>query len=795
MTLRRRTVGIGITALVIGLATLLFRWAGVVVPRPLPVDAVRPVDAPSPATRDLAVSLERNSAAAEQSIATGELAWIRGRVLDATDRAPIPGATIQLAAGAMPVARPPIAPVLSAADGSFCLPVAPIGRDSLEVRASGRGPRVFLLAGTGPRLDLGDVLMSEAAVASLRVVDAKGVPVSGAAVFWRKRTRAFVAGSTMPDVGSGLLFDLEQPTAVTAVDGRVALPEATFGTYGLLIVREGFRCLLRDVPIMVDSLNDLGTHLLEPAPPVEVALVREDGGVVHAAAVRMKLSATDSLALSSRGSYVLLPPPPEGVPRVDARADEIDGSFWGESDAAEPRRVILERKVPGVAVRWSSGTDADAPVTLWCFALQRGVLWEQASAARTLRSESWHCWPRRGPDVRFVAWSPRRGLGTASTSTRISGAEHGREAAGPLLQWQELSRRALRITVDGAPAADAVVVGEVELTDEVVGAAVGGTQRPRAMFTSVSDRNGIAQLGAVGGLRVSARVTLAGHPPVEVQLEPGGAEETTVRLTSGCHVVVRIADTPLLHRGMRIGIQAQGRPQRWFPVTGTEMHIEDLEPGPTDVTLEIPAEHGPALEPPVLDVTAFGRPDATIELDRVRVVVGPAPVWVQLSAAVGPVASLMVLAPRALRVAVTPVNPRAMPRQRAFVGSRMSAATRVANLYEGRWIVELLDSDLRIVWWREVDVSRTPQQLIASLPPKLARFEGGPASAQGHLTAQMLDGHTIPWLVVLVRYSSGVEVTAVPEGRYLGELATSDGTWRGYAQVEGSRVTLTASTR
>jgi hypothetical protein len=166
-----------------------------------------------------------------------------------------------------------------------------------------------------------------------------------------------------------------------------------------------------------------------------------------------------------------------------------------------------------------------------------------------------------------------------------------------------------------------------------------------------------------------------------------------------------------------------------------------------------------------------------------------------LSRVRGPQAELSVVAPRALRVAVTPIGARGLPKQRAFVGMRASAVTRVCGLFDGPWIVELLDSELRPVWWQEVDIVRAQTDLFAAVPASTALAEGGPADAAGLLSAQARDGRLVPWLQFPVRLAGGTASTGLPDGTYRADLQSSAGPWRGVARVGGQRLVLTAMPR
>lgn len=726
--------------------------------------------------------------------------WIRGRVVDGVRGEPIEGADLRLVSsntGAKPASS---TTVRSADDGRFTVVVGVRGAERLEVRAPGREMRSVRVDGDGwmPQLDLGDVPLHPAKASRLWVVDPSGSPVVGASVFCRLLTRVALWGNAALEAaeGSGNIFELANPAATTGEDGTAVLPQLTFGTHRLLVVRDGFRCHLHDVQVKGDGMEDVGTVTLDPAEAVELTLAREDGGVVQEAEVDLEFSAGDSLKIAVQGAKVRLAPPPGGELRVSASTQDAEGSFWGDLERPGDSVVPLRLKVPGVRVAWSKGT-GDESLTLWCFAAQYGALWEQARAFRSLRDGSWHCWPRRGPEVRFVAWSPRMGLGSASATVPRLGANRGRRAAepAPLLAWRPLPRRALRIVAGDAPAAGALVVGSVELTEDVVGASFGGTQRPTAELACISGSDGMADLGAAGGLPVSARVTLAGHPPVEVKLAADAPEVTTVRLDRGGEVVVELAQSPLLSQGLRIGVHPRGGTPRWFPVAGLATRLRDLALGPADVVLDMPAEAGWLLEPPVFALGAIGRPMARLESDRVPVVVDATTVHVDLSFVRGPQAELSVVAPRALRVAVTPIGARSLPKQRAFVGMRASAVTRVCGLFDGPWLVELLDTDLRPVWWQEVDVVRAQTDLVASVPVSTALAEGGPADAAGLLSAQARDGRLLPWLQFPVRLANGTAAASLPDGVYRADLQSAAGPWRGVARVGGQRLALTAMPR
>lgn len=763
-------------------------------PPPL-VEGVPRTDQPGAADMPTAVRVDLESPRSEVPQPGPASGWIRGRVVDGTSSDPIVGADVRLVA--LATGSTPLSPsVQSSDDGRFLLAVAARDEERLEVRAPGRSPRFLRLDGMAPQLDLGDVLLYQAKESRLRVIDPSGAPVAGASVFCRLCNRVVIWGNAAPEAGSGLVFNLDGPAATTDGNGCVVLPQLTFGTHRLLVVRDGFRCHMHDVQVSDDAMEDLGTVTLEPANAVDLTLAREDGGVVREAKVDLELSAVDLLSLTVQGAKVRLAPPPRGDLRVTASTHDADGSYWGSLDGQGSAEVLLRLKVPAVRVLWPKGS-TDEPVTLWCFATQDKNLWEQASAVRSLRDGSWHCWPRRGQEVRFVAWSPRMGLGTASATVPRLGVNRVAQStkSEPTLAWRRLPRRALRIVVGDTPAVGALVIGNVELTDGVVGAIIGGTQRPRARISCISGADGVVELGATGGLRVSARVSLAGCPPVEVELATDAPEETPVRLGRGGEVVVRIADTPLLFRGLRLGVQAKGGAPRWFPVTGSQTRLVGIAPGPTDVILELPAEAGWSLEPPVFDVREIGRPATGLELDRMSVVVDEEAVRAYLSVAHGPQANLSVVAPRALRLAVTPIGARSLPKQRAFISSRVSAVTRVCGLFEGIWVVELLDPELRSVWFREVEVARTPMDLFATVPSSTAAVEGGPADAQGVLSAQTRDGRVIPWLQFPVRFAQGSASTTIPEGSYRAELQSSAGTWRGVARVDGPRLVLTAVPR
>jgi hypothetical protein len=726
--------------------------------------------------------------------------WIRGRVVDGVRGEPIVGADLRLVS-LNTGSKPPLSTtVRSADDGRFAFVVGFRGAERLEVRAPGREMRLLRVDGDGliPQLDMGDVPLYPAKASRLWVVDPSGSPVVGASVFCRLLVQVVLWGDAAlyAGEGSGMVFELANPAATTGEDGTAVLPQLTFGTHRLLVVRDGFRCHMHDVQVRHDVMQDVGTVTLDPADAVEITLAREDGGVVQEAEVDLELSAEDSLKIAVQGAKVRLAPPPGGELRVSASTQDAEGSYWGSLEGPGDSVVPLRLKAPGVRVTWPRGS-ADESMTLWCFAAQSGALWEQARAFRASRDGSWHCWPRRGPEVRFVAWSPRMGLGTASATVPRLGATRERQAAkaDPLLAWRQLPRRALRIVAGDAPAARALVVGSVELTDDVVGARIGGTQRPSAEFTCISGDDGVADLGAAGGLPVSARVTLAGHPPVEVKLAADAPAVTTVRLDRGGEVVVELAQTPLLAQGLRVGVHPRGGAPRWFPVSGLATRLRGLALGPADVVLELPAEAGWSLEPPVFAVGAVDRPLAGLELDRVPVMVGATTVHVDLSRVRGPQAELSVVAPRALRVAVTPIGARGLPKQRAFVGMRASAVTRVCGLFDGPWVVELLDNDLRPVWWQEVDVVRAQTDLVASVPASTAFAEGGPADAAGLLSAQSRDGRLLPWLQFPVRLAGGTASTSLPDGTYRADLQSSAGPWRGVARVGGQRLVLTAMPR
>jgi hypothetical protein len=716
-------------------------------------------------------------------------AWIRGRVVDASTRAPIEGASLRLTTATATPSPSPRTTARTGPDGRFDIDGPVRGDARFEVLAAGHDQRTLRIGGMEPQLDLGDVPLTRTTVANLRVVEEGGRPVPGAAVFWRACPPVVMPGATAARADVVPTFQSDQPTAVTDADGIAVLPEATFGVHRLLVAKDGFRCHLRDVPILVDVAADLGTVTLEPASATGLALVREDGGPLHGARIHQAIDGSITLVQTVPLDAIQIAAPPTGTKwSIAAYADQADGSFFGNADDPGATKLVLKQTVPSAGVAWSPVAAPDHPVSLWCFAVQRGSLWQQAQAQVSVAAGSWHCWPRRGPDLRFVAWSPLQGLGLADATIAKRGA---RVAATPTLAWRALPQRSLAIVAtDGTPAAGALVVGEIELTEAVLGTPIGGSQPPRAPLARTADAGGIADLGAVGGCRVRATVTLAGHAPAQVVVEPNATERIRVDLARGGTIITRVAAPPDLHASLRIGIRSRNGPPRWFPVTAPELRLAGLEPGPADVLLECGSPATAALQPPVFDVRATAIAGTTVELDRTAVVVGTEPVWADLVAARGPLAELTIEAPHALRVAVTPLSSTSLPTQRAFVGTRTSPTIRVCGMFDGPWLVELLDADLRTVWWREVAVSRTPQQLRATLPASALRCSGAPSEAAGTCSATLRDGRSLSWLDYPLRITSGIATTLVPDGTYRTSLRTPDGPWHGVVRVNGDEATL-----
>ena len=214
--------------------------------------------------------------------------WIRGRVVDGVRGEPIEGADLRLVSsntGAKPASS---TTVRSADDGRFTVVVGVRGAERLEVRAPGREMRSVRVDGDGwmPQLDLGDVPLHPAKASRLWVVDPSGSPVVGASVFCRLLTRVALWGNAALEAaeGSGNIFELANPAATTGEDGTAVLPQLTFGTHRLLVVRDGFRCHLHDVQVKGDGMEDVGTVTLDPAEAVELTLAREDGGDAGGAA-------------------------------------------------------------------------------------------------------------------------------------------------------------------------------------------------------------------------------------------------------------------------------------------------------------------------------------------------------------------------------------------------------------------------------------------------------------------------------------------------------------------------------
>jgi hypothetical protein len=754
---------------------------------PLPVVATEPRQNSALGERELATQ------ARQQDVA----GWIRGRVVDASTRAPIAGAVVRLVVSlALPL--PPRVTTRTGDDGTFWLDGPARGDARLDVLAPGRNPRSLRVGGTTPRLDVGDVLLTDATVAGLRVTDERGDPVAGASVFWRTHPRAIVFGDASHELDGAPTFALDEPTATTDAEGQAAIPGATFGVHRLLVVHHGFRCYVREVVIRTDVARELEAVVLEAGAPVALTLLREDGGRVDDATVMQGLGSIATLVQKVAGSSVRVPSPPADVAlKVTAFADTPDGSFAGTLDDPSSRSLVLAAKVPAAHARWvAAADDDDGSLAIWCFAVQRGSLWQQAAAVRPLAAGSWCCWPRRGPELRFVALSSSRGLGIATAAFSPRVGSRTPPPARAELQWRSLPHRVLRVvTANGEPAVDALVVGELELTDELAGSPVGGSQHPRAPFAETSGPDGIVDLGFVGGCRIEATVTMPGHAAMPVVLGPAAPEETRVELAAGGEVVVRVAAAPASYGSLRVGVRRPGRPARWFPVSGAEVRLADLERGNAEIVLEGAGEIATSLEPPVLDVRAGGWGGASLELDRAAVAIGPDPVWVDLAVDRGPVAELTVIAPRPLRVAVTSIGGRSLPRQRSFVAARTASTARVCGLFDGRWLVELLDENSRTVWWREVVVPAMPPTVHAALAAAGAAVDGGPPAAEGTVSALLEDGRTVPWLRAPLGIAGGFTTTAVPFGRYRAELRAADGPWLGSVTVDVARVTLRAAPR
>ncbi|HEX9670963.1 MAG TPA: carboxypeptidase-like regulatory domain-containing protein, partial [Thermoanaerobaculia bacterium] len=185
----------------------------------------------------------------------------------------------------------------TADDGRFAIPRVPPGKYDLEVRASGfataRVPGVAIDA--AGEVDLGTVVLARAVTLSGRVIDAEGVPITGAEIATHRGEPRF--SSFEPPHGAAV---------TTAADGAFALPDlGADEQWVLAVTRNGY------AGRMVRAVTAHG------APPLEI--------VLHPAS-RLAGRVIDDRAHPVAGAAVMLHPVRSDVVGAAAQTD-VDGRF------------------------------------------------------------------------------------------------------------------------------------------------------------------------------------------------------------------------------------------------------------------------------------------------------------------------------------------------------------------------------------------------------------------------------------------------------------------------------------
>ena len=199
----------------------------------------------------------------------------------------------------------------TADDGRFAIPRVPPGKYDLEVRASGfataRVPGVAIDA--AGEVDLGTVVLARAVTLSGRVIDAEGVPITGAEIATHRGEPRF--SSFEPPHGAAV---------TTAADGAFALPDlGADEQWVLAVTRNGY------AGRMVRAVTAHG------APPLEI--------VLHPAS-RLAGRVIDDRAHPVAGAAVMLHPVRSDVVGAAAQTD-VDGRFRLEQVPSGPAQVAV----------------------------------------------------------------------------------------------------------------------------------------------------------------------------------------------------------------------------------------------------------------------------------------------------------------------------------------------------------------------------------------------------------------------------------------------------------------------